>query len=135
MYAKHFEPIQGKCPEIIDFLMASPDMPEQENLLFKIRLSIEEIIENIVKYAYENGAGYLEVSTIRDGDNLLIQFIDAGTAFDPLAKADPDITLSAENRPIGGLGIFLCKQLMDEINYEYKNGCNILTMRKNITHA
>lgn len=132
MYTKRFEPIAGKCPEIIEYLMTSPDMPEKDDLLFKIRLSIEEVIENIVQYAYENGSGYLEVSTDREGDVLVISFADAGRPFDPLAKPDPDITLSAEERPIGGLGIFLCKQLMDEMYYEYKDQRNVLTMRKDI---
>ncbi len=132
MYTKRFEPIAGKCPEIIEYLMASPDMPEKDDLLFKIRLSIEEVIENIVQYAYENGSGYLEVSTDREGDVLVICFADAGRPFDPLAKPDPDITLSAEERPIGGLGIFLCKQLMDEMYYEYKDQRNVLTMKKDI---
>lgn len=132
MYTKRFEPIAGKCPEIIEYLMASPDMPEKDDLLFKIRLSIEEVIENIVQYAYENGSGYLEVSTDREGDVLVICFADAGRPFDPLAKPDPDITLSVEERPIGGLGIFLCKQLMDEMYYEYKDQRNVLTMKKDI---
>lgn len=132
MYTKRFEPIAGKCPEIIEYLMASPDMPEKDDLLFKIRLSIEEVIENIVQYAYENGSGYLEVSTDREGNVLVICFADAGRPFDPLAKPDPDITLSVEERPIGGLGIFLCKQLMDEMYYEYKDQRNVLTMKKDI---
>lgn len=130
MYVKRFDPISGKCPEIIEFLMASPDMPTQEELLFKIRLSVEEVIENIVRYAYDNGAGYLEVSTDIENNILFIRFTDAGKPFNPLDKPDPDISLSAEDRPIGGLGIFLCKQMMDDIYYEYTNGCNVLTMKK-----
>lgn len=132
MYAKKFEPIAGKCPEIIEYLMASPDIPEQENLRFKIQLSIEEIVENIVQYAYENGAGYVEVSTHRGKDDLVIRFKDAGIPFNPLEKPDPDISLSVIDRPVGGLGIFICKQMMDEVCYEYKDGCNILSIRKKI---
>jgi anti-sigma regulatory factor (Ser/Thr protein kinase) len=131
MYTKRFDPITDKCPEIIEYLMASPDMPKREDMLFKIRLSVEEVVENIVRYAYDNGAGHLDVSTQIEGDDLIIIFSDAGKPFDPLAKPDPDISLSAEERPIGGLGIFLCKQLMDDIHYNYTNGCNVLTMRKN----
>lgn len=132
MYAKKFEPIAGKCPEIIEYLMASPDIPEQENLRFKIQLSIEEIVENIVQYAYENGAGHVEVSTHRKKDDLVIRFKDAGIPFNPLEKPDPDISLSVIDRPVGGLGIFICKQMMDEVCYEYKDGCNILSIRKKI---
>ena len=132
MYAKRFEPVLGKCPEILEYLMSSPDMPEEQDLLFKIRLSVEEIIENVVQYAYDNGAGFLEVSTEKEDDTLTIQFKDAGRPFNPLDKPDPDITLSATDRPIGGLGIFICKQMMDEVCYEYKDGCNILSIRKKI---
>lgn len=130
MYAKRFDPITDKCKEIVDYLMDSPDIPDIVDLQFKIRLAIEEVVENIVQYAYENGSGYLEASTTIEGDSLLISFTDAGRPFDPLAKPDPDITLSAEDRPIGGLGIFICKQMMDDIYYQYKNNCNILTIKK-----
>ena len=132
MYTKRFEPIGDKCHEIIEYVMASPDIPSQDDLIFKIRLSIEEVIENIVQYAYENGSGFLEVSTQQEDGVLYIRFTDAGTPFNPLDKPDPDISLSAEDRPIGGLGIFISKQMMDKIEYEYKDGCNILTIRKKI---
>ncbi len=135
MYSKRFEPIANKCGEIIEYLMASPDMPADTGLQFKIQLSIEEIVENIVRYAYENGSGYLEASTHVDDGMLSIQFADAGHPFDPLAKPDPDITLSAEERSVGGLGIFLCKQLMDDVTYEYHEGRNILTLKKQIKQA
>ena len=67
------------------------------------------------------------------GLTLSIEIKDAGTPFNPLAREDPDITASAEERNIGGLGIFLCKKLMDEIKYEYRDGCNILTMKKKLS--
>ncbi len=131
---KKFNPIKDKSAEIIEFLMASPDIPQDETLQFKIRLSIEEAVENVVRYAYEDGIGWIEVGTELSSDNLLLTIIlrDAGTPFNPLEKADPDITLSADERPIGGLGIFLCKQMMDSIAYSYENGCNVLTMEKKL---
>lgn len=125
-----FEPIAGKCGDIIEWYMASPDMPQDEGVLFKIRLSIEEAVENVVQYAYDKGQGWLEAGTERKDGSLFIWIKDAGIPFDPLAKPDPDITLSAEERQIGGLGIFLCKQLMDSVNYRFENGCNILVMSK-----
>ena len=64
-----------------------------------------------------------------------ISFEDNGMPFDPLAKADPDVTLSVEDRPIGGLGIFMVKKSMDDVHYEYKDGKNIFTMRKNLTRV
>lgn len=132
MYAKRFEPIAGKGAEIIEYLMTSPDMPDSQDLQFKIRLAIEEIVENIVRYAYENGSGYLEASTEVFDGHIRITFADAGKPFNPLDKDDPDITLSAEDRAVGGLGIFLCKQLMDNVIYEFKEGRNTLTLIKKI---
>jgi anti-sigma regulatory factor (Ser/Thr protein kinase) len=64
---------------------------------------------------------------------VLITFIDRGVPYDPLAQADPDITLSAEERQVGGLGIFMVKKLMDEMAYEYRDGKNILKIRKNLS--
>jgi len=125
-----FEPISDKCADIIEQLMASPDMPADDALLFKIRLSVEEAVENIVRYAYERGDGWLEAETVNDGKSVTVILRDAGTMFNPLDKPDPDVTLSAEERQIGGLGIFLCKQLMDAVNYEYTDGCNVFSMRK-----
>jgi hypothetical protein len=77
-----------------------------------------------------DGYGWLEAETRREGDSVVIILRDAGTPFDPLAKPDPDITLPAEQRQIGGLGIYLCKQLMDSVKYTYENGCNVLTLSK-----
>ena len=131
---KRFEPIVDKCGEIIDYLMSSPDIPQDEALQFKIRLSIEEAVENVVRYAYEGGLGWIEVGTELDPEGVMLTVLlkDAGVPFNPLEKPDPDITLSAADREIGGLGIFLCKQLMDHIEYKYEDGCNILTMIKKV---
>lgn len=131
---KRFEPIIDKCGEIIDYLMSSPDIPKDEALQFKIRLSIEEAVENVVRYAYEGGLGWIEVGTELDAEGVMLTILlrDAGVPFNPLDKPDPDITLSAEERQIGGLGIFLCKQLMDHIEYKYEDGCNILLMTKKV---
>lgn len=131
---KKFNPIKDKSAEIIEYLMASPDIPQDEGLQFKIRLSVEEAVENVVRYAYQGGIGWMEAGTelSPDGVELTIVLRDAGTPFNPLEKEDPDITLSADDRDIGGLGIFLCKQMMDSIDYRYEDGCNILTMTKKL---
>lgn len=132
---KLINPITNKSGEIIEFLMSSPDIPSDESLRFKIRLSIEETVENIVNYAYQDEVGWMEVGTELDpqGVVLTVTLKDAGKPFNPLELKDPDIHASVEDRPIGGLGIFLCKQLMDQINYRYEDGCNILTMLKKIS--
>ena len=134
MAKKLFDPIQQKSGEIIDFLMSTSEMPQDEALLFKIRLSIEETVENIVNYAYEDGCGWMEVNTELDpqGIVLTVTLKDAGKPFNPLEIPDPDVYASIEDRPIGGLGIFLCKSLMDEVIYRYEEGCNILIMKKQI---
>ena len=134
MIKKRFNPITDKSSEIIAFLMASPDMPSDEALRFKLRLSIEEAVENGVRYAYEGGIGWLEVGTNLDHDSLIltVELRDAGVPFNPLEVPDPDVTLPAEDRKIGGLGIYLCKKMMDTLNYKYEEGNNVLTMTKRV---
>ncbi|MBO7652634.1 MAG: ATP-binding protein [Bacteroidales bacterium] len=131
---KLFNPIKDKSGEIIECLMSSPDMPTDEDLRFKLRLSIEETVENVVQYAYKDSIGWMEVETNLDekGFLLTVTLKDAGKKFNPLEMPDPDVNLPLEEREIGGLGIFLCKQFMDEVEYRYEEGCNILTMKKNI---
>ena len=101
-------------------------------VMMQIEIAVEEIYVNIVHYAYnpEIGKATIRCEVTEDPMQVIIQFLDSGTPFDPLAKADPDITLSAEERGIGGLGIFMVKQSMDEVNYEYKDGKNVLTIKK-----
>ena len=136
MIKKRFNPIKDRSSEIIAFLMSSPDMPKDEDVRFKIELSIEEAVENVVRYAYEGGIGWLEAGTSLDDESLIltIELRDAGVPFNPLEKEDPDITLGADERPVGGLGIYLCKSMMDRINYRYEDGNNILIMEKQITN-
>lgn len=131
---KRFNPIKDKSSEIIEFVMSSPDIPDDDVLKFKLRLSIEEAVENVVRYAYDGGIGWLETGINFDQDSLLltIQLRDAGVPFNPLEKDDPDVTLSAEERKIGGLGIYLCKKMMDNIEYRYEDGNNVLTMTKKV---
>lgn len=134
MMKKRFNPITDKSSEIVAFLMSSPDMPADPDLRFKIELSVEEAVENVVRYAYDGGIGWLEAGTNLDDKSLIltIELRDAGVPFNPLEKTDPDITLSADERPVGGLGIYLCKQMMDSITYQYENGNNVLLMKKQI---
>lgn len=131
---KRFNPIRDKSSEIIEYLMSSPEIPDDEVLQFKLRLSIEEAVENVVRYAYDGGIGWLEADIHFDQNSLLltIELRDAGTPFNPLQREDPDVNQSAEDRDIGGLGIFLCKKMMDSIEYRYESGNNVLTMRKKV---
>ena len=98
----------------------------------QIDIAIDELFSNIAHYAYnpEIGQATVRVEVIKDPLAVTITFIDNGVPYDPLAKADPDTTLSAEERDIGGLGIYMVKKSMDDITYEYKDGQNILTIKK-----
>lgn len=100
----------------------------------QISVAADEIVTNIAMYAYTPGSGDVTVTFAFDAETRTaeITFMDSGTPFDPLKKADPDVTLSAEEREIGGLGIFLVKKTMDEVLYRREDGRNILTIRKKI---
>ena len=100
----------------------------------QVDIAIDELFGNIAHYAYnpEGGAATVRVEVTENPLAVVITFIDNGVPYDPLAKADPDITLSAEERQIGGLGIYMVKKSMDDISYEYKDGMNILKIRKEI---
>lgn len=97
-------------------------------------VAIEEVFVNVARYAYGDVAGDMTLGIGFDPESRTVTFrmTDRGTPFDPLAKPDPDITLSAEEREIGGLGIFITKKTMDTVTYAYENGENILTMIKKI---
>jgi anti-sigma regulatory factor (Ser/Thr protein kinase) len=97
-------------------------------------VALEEVFVNIAHYAYGGGEGDMNLDIGFDQETRTITFrmTDKGVPFDPLKKPDPDITLSAEEREIGGLGIFITKQTMDSVTYAYENGENILTMTKTI---
>ena len=99
-----------------------------------ICVAIEEVFVNVAHYAYGDGEGDMTLGIGFDTDSREITFrmTDKGIPFDPLKKPDPDITLSAEDREIGGLGIFITKKTMDTVTYAYENGENILTMIKKI---
>ena len=106
-----------------------------ENTVNFIDLAVEEIFVNICHYAYKERpekTGNVEISISYDNSVLEISFSDNGKAFNPLQKKDPDLTLSAEERDIGGLGIFLTKKYMDNVEYEYQNGRNVLRIKKTI---
>lgn len=100
----------------------------------QIDIAIDELFGNIARYAYrmQPGVAAVQVETAEEPRSVTVTFTDSGVPFDPLEKADPDITLAAEKRPAGGLGIYMVKQSMDEVSYERKEGKNILRIRKNL---
>ena len=97
-----------------------------------IDVAVEELFVNISSYAYDPkiGTAVVQVSVHNEPLSVEITFIDNGKPYDPLAKPAPNVTLDAEHRQIGGLGIFMVKKSMDDVQYEYKDGRNILTIKK-----
>ena len=100
----------------------------------QIDVAVEELFVNIASYAYAPGEGdaVIRVESTSDPKTVSITFLDRGIPYDPLAKPDPDVTLSAAERAIGGLGIFMAKKSMDEMKYMYRDGQNILTIMKKL---
>lgn len=101
----------------------------------QIKLCVEEVYMNITHYAYnpETGIATIGVDMVGESDGqqkVVISFSDEGKPYDPLAKQDPDLELGLDERPIGGLGIYLVKTTMDNVAYEHKDGQNVLTLEK-----
>ncbi|MDR1796014.1 MAG: SpoIIE family protein phosphatase [Clostridiales Family XIII bacterium] len=95
-----------------------------------LAVSCEEVFVNIAKYAYAPGTGSVEVCCVASGGEIAVRFRDSGTPYNPLDRPDPDITGNLEDRPVGGLGIYLVKEFMDDVSYRFEDGFNILTLRK-----
>ena len=130
-----FEAVAENIPqltELIDGQLEALDCSMKAQM--QIDVAVDEIFGNIARYAYGEGRGDATVRFDFDGTSRMasISFMDRGMPFDPLKKADPDVTLSVEEREVGGLGIFLVKKTMDDMKYRYENGMNILTLYKHI---
>ena len=110
-----------------DFIHSAIPSDSDEMILNQIDLAVEEIFVNIAHYS---GSQEAVINCSFENDKVEITFSDSGVPFNPLAKADPDLTLNAEEREIGGLGIFLTKKFMDSVSYEYKDGMNCLRIIK-----
>lgn len=119
-----------KVLSFADAILEEMDCPTKVQM--QIDIAIEEIFVNIAHYAYPPGEGeaVISVDADKEAKSVSIRFEDNGTPYDPLKNEDPDITLSADDRPIGGLGIFMVKKSMDDVSYEYKDGKNCLTIKK-----
>ena len=116
----------------IDEELEAADCPMATQIA--IDVAVEELFVNIASYAYggKSGPATIQVSVHEDPLSAEITFIDCGIRYDPLAKPDPDVTLAAKERKKGGLGIFMVKNSMDDVKYEYNDGKNILTLIKNL---
>lgn len=99
----------------------------------ELDIAVEELFVNIASYAYRPKEGPVTIQVSFEGNIVSIVFIDGGKPYNPWEKEDPDISLSAEEREIGGLGIYLVKNTMNQVDYRYENEKNILTIQKDIT--
>ena len=124
-----------KLNEVLEFVGTILEEAEcSMKAKIQIDVAVEEIFVNIAHYAYkgQDGTAKITVHVEESPKEAVIEFCDSGEPFDPLERPDPDTTLSAAQRQIGGLGIFMVKKSMDEVSYRYEDGQNIFTMRKRI---
>ena len=131
-----------KLPATVDNISAVTNFVEHElterncpkSAKAQINIAIDEIFGNIAQYAYnpKHGGATVRVEVTDDPIEVILTFMDKGKPYNPLEKADPDVTLSVKERKVGGLGIFIVKKSMDEIVYHYEDGKNVLKIRKNI---
>jgi len=117
-----------KAIEFIEDHLVATNMNQQNRL--KVLIACEELIVNIINYAYEKGNGDLEIEFEEKEDWVKITICDNGKAFNPLQKADAEVETSIEEREVGGLGILMLKKLIDQIEYSYQDGQNRITMMK-----
>ena len=122
-------------PAVIDFVnreLESVGCPMKTEA--QIDIAIDELYSNIANYGCDENSGEVTVllETETDSRTVTITFVDNGRPFDPLSRPDPDVTLKARERKIGGLGIYMVKKSMDDVCYEYREGKNILTIRKTL---
>lgn len=129
------EATRENLPKVISFVNEHLEAADcNMGTQIQIDIAVEELFINIASYAYdpEIGTAVVQVTVTDEPLSVEITFIDNGRQYDPLAKEDPDITLPIDKRKKGGLGIFMVKNSMDDIHYEYADGKNILTIKKKL---
>ena len=126
------EAILENLPTVLDFVKTELQNHGTEGKVQRqIAIAVEEIFVNIAHYAYDPETGNA-VIRISIGDEVNIEFEDKGNPYNPLEKTDPDTSLKAKDRKIGGLGVFMVKKIMDSVDYRFENGKNLLKIRKTI---
>lgn len=134
MSTLHFQPVKGQAREILDAILQSPEVSScNMKTILALRLACEEIVMNVMTYAYlPHDDGWLDVHILKT-DRITIRFEDGGLPFNPLEQKNPDTGMSWKERCIGGLGIFILRRKMDDVRYAYENDRNILTIEKSFT--
>ena len=123
-----------KIAEVTDFVDEQLDeMGCPVKIQMQINIAVDELLGNIARYAYgrDGGSAAVRVERAENPRAAVITFTDSGIPYNPLLREDPDTSLTAEQRKIGGLGIYIVKKSMDEVMYEFRDGQNVLTIRKN----
>lgn len=121
--------------QMLDFVLdglKEQDYEDKEKFAGKMRLACEEALVNIINYAYGDGVGEVDIiyDFYPDDGKFVVRLIDEGIPFNPLERDTPDIDLPMDEREIGGLGIFMIKEIMDEVQYKRENGKNVLILIK-----
>ena len=115
----------------VDGILEALDCPPSTQM--QIDVAVEELYANITHYAYAPGEGPVTIRAEAEPDRIVaITFVDQGMPYDPLARPDPDIALPVAERPIGGLGIYMVKNSMDDVTYRREDNRNVLTIRKKV---
>ena len=125
----HFQPIQGKSLDIINAIIQADEVAPVADAWENLSVVVEELVLNIVDYSHSD---YLDVEVMRDEKSMTLRFRDGGVPFNPLEREFPDFSIPMEDRQIGGLGIFMVIQYMDDVAYEHTEGENILTVKKEL---
>lgn len=129
--------LQNEIPEISKLALFIDELGEElglsPELVFNLNLVLEEAVSNIILYAYPKGEHESISLTAKKTENqLLFVLTDTGKEFDPTLMPDADVNLAAEDRQIGGLGIFLIRQIMNQVEYQRIDGRNVLTLGKDL---
>lgn len=133
MIEKSFEAKVDNLHLVLEFLESELEKNEcNMKTSTSLAIAIEELFVNVASYAYPNGNGNATLKLDFVDNDVIITLADSGIEFNLLEKEDPDISLKAEDRQIGGLGIYMVKKTMDDIKYSRDNNQNILVMRKRI---
>lgn len=131
--------LKNKLEEIPNLAQAIENFAEANNLpehtVFQINLCLDELLTNTISYGFpEGGEHEIPVAITLQGEMLVIDLRDDGLAFNPLERSEPDTSQGIEERPIGGLGIHLVRNMMDEIEYRRESGQNVLVMKKQLNN-
>lgn len=130
-----FPAVLDNLEDMIDFIIKNlKEIVSDNKLVNQIRLSCEEVLVNVISYAYPDALGDVEIiCEIPTGEGeFFVQFVDEGIEYNPLLNQDPDLDAPIEERGIGGLGVYLYKTIMDKVTYERKDEKNVLTFIKKL---